>query len=114
MIISAATPLRRTRGAGYRASLAAVFNTSNRLHALSCAASKTTETVERYFRAVLNQHDLGVLEEIAAADVVFSDRVWSQRDAVGLKKLRKVHQQLLDSYPDYSVHVVSLLAATLR
>jgi hypothetical protein len=51
----------------------------------------------------------GELPYLLSAHASYSDRVWSDRDIVGLDKIVKYHEELFFKYPDYSVHIDSIL-----
>ncbi|KAL4435448.1 hypothetical protein ABPG77_006210 [Micractinium sp. CCAP 211/92] len=72
-------------------------------------AAELTTVVERFVAAV-NAHDVEGLCTSMSQNVVWSDRVWCSCDLVGLKKVRRVHQELFAAYPDFTLHTEELLA----
>lgn len=63
----------------------------------------------QYFNCIQNS-DLEGLRQILSPSVVYSNRVWSERDIVGLDKVIKMHQAYLSAYPNHKIHLDTVLA----
>lgn len=72
-------------------------------------SQKLIHEVTEFF-ADLSTKRLDRLEELCCKDIVYSDRVWSDHDLCGLPKLGKQMKGFLEAYPDYAIHVDSVLA----